>query len=167
MNKKIDMYTPEELAKYLLTFINYEKGDRFYEPFRGNGAFYNNMPEPKDWSEITQGRDFFIYRPFNNGKCEHIVTNPPFTIDINGIEENGFILTLEYSMDIATKTIAYLVNHKFLNSLTPQRLNKYYKNGWSITNIMVLSISKWYGRYWYLIFSKDSKSLIKWNIRNW
>jgi len=63
--KKEEEQTPRELAKDLMALIEYTPGDRFYEPFRGEGAFFDAMPEPKDWAEIKQGRDFFTYLPFD------------------------------------------------------------------------------------------------------
>ena len=160
--KTLDTLTPRELAKSLISMIEYEAGDRFYEPFRGKGAFYDIMPEPKDWAEIKLGRDFFIYLPFD-GNCEHIVTNPPFRVDGN----NSFITILERSMNIANKTVAMLINHRMMNSLTPIRLEKYKKNGWVITNIHVVSVKKWFGRYWFVIFKKNSNSIITWDLKNY
>ena len=167
---KAEPDTPPELAEYLLRIIlekYYEEGDRFYEPFKGKGAFYNAMPEPKDWAEIEEGRDFFEYLPFD-GHCEHIVTNPPFRTYINGEWKNAYIPVLERSMSIATKTIGLLINHKIFNSLTPHRLEKYKKNGWVISHIHIVSVKKWFGRYYFIVFRKNhEKSLIEFDLRNW
>lgn len=46
------------------------------EPCRGTGNIYNALPHPKDWCEITQGRDFFSYHRL----VDWIVTNPPYSI---------------------------------------------------------------------------------------
>ena len=46
------------------------------EPCRGNGNIYKYLPEPKDWCEILQGRDFFDYHK----KVDWIITNPPYSI---------------------------------------------------------------------------------------
>lgn len=164
---KADPETPPELAKKLVAMISYEEGDRWYEPFRGkNRAFYNAMPEPKDWAEITEGRDFFTYMPFD-GHCEHIVTNPPFQTYVNGKWSNAYIPILERCMNIATKTIAFLISHRLFNSLTPHRLTKYKKNNWTITKIHVVSIKKWYGRYYFVVFEKNKDSIITWDTYNY
>jgi len=162
--RTLDTQTPKELAKKLVEIIMYDYtlGDRFYEPFRGDGAFYNAMPEPKDWAEINMGRDFFTYLPFN-GHCEYIITNPPFRI--NG--KNSFILSLERSFEIATKAIGLLINHTMMNSLTPIRLEKYKQNGWVITMLHIVNIKKWYGRYWFVVFKKDGNSIITWDLNNY
>jgi len=166
MQNDIDMQTPLELAKLLLHYINYNDSDRWYEPFRGDGNIYGILPEPKDWAEIRDGRDFFTYLPFD-GHCEHIVSNPPFRISVENEKINAFIPVLEHSMTIATKTIAFLINHKLLNTLTPVRLQKYHDMGWDITSITVFSVRKWFGRYWFVVFSKDGESIINWNVKNY
>jgi hypothetical protein len=160
--KNIDELTPKSLGKDLMALIDYTVGDRFYEPFRGNGTFYDVMPEPKDWAEIKMGRDFFTYLPFN-GHCEHIITNPPFRVD----GKNAFIPTLERSFGIATKTVAMLINHKLMNTFTPVRLERYKQMGWVITKIHVVSIEKWFGRYWFVVFKKGGNSIISWSLKNY
>jgi len=160
--KNLDELTPKDLAKDLVQMISYDPGDRFYEPFKGDSAFYDIMPNPKDWAEINLGRDFFTYQPFD-GHCEHIITNPPFRVGSN----NSFIPILEKSMTIATKTVAVLINHKLMNALTPTRLEKYRKNGWVISKIHVVSIKKWFGRYWFVVFKKGGNSIITWNLKNY
>jgi hypothetical protein len=47
------------------------------DPCRGAGAFYDALPEPKDWCEIEQGRDFLTYKPAQ--KIDWIITNPPWS----------------------------------------------------------------------------------------
>jgi len=160
--KTLDTLTPRELAKDLVAMIEYTPGDRFYEPFRGEGSFFDVMPEPKDWAEIEQGRDFFTYLPFD-GHCEHIITNPPFRIH----GKNSFVPALERSMNISTKTIAMLINYKMINSLTPIRLEQYKQKGWVITAIHIVNVKKWYGRYWFVIFRRDGSSLITWSSKNY
>ena len=160
--KKEEEQTPRELAKDLMAMIEYTPGDRFYEPFMGEGAFFDAMPDPKDWAEIKLGRDFFTYLPFD-GHCEHIITNPPFRMH----GKNTFTPAFERFMNIATKTIALLLNHKMLNSLTPLRLEEYKQKGWVITAIHIVNVKKWYGRYWFLIFKKNGKSIITWSLKNY
>jgi len=81
--------------------------------------------------------------------------------------KNTFIPALERSMNISTKTIAMLLNHKMLNSLTPIRLEEYKQKGWVITAIHIVNVKKWYGRYWFVIFKKNGKSIITWSLKNY
>ncbi len=54
----------------------YQPSGLVLEPCRGEGNIYNELPQPKDWCEITQGRDFFDYRQ----QVDWIITNPPYSI---------------------------------------------------------------------------------------
>lgn len=66
--------TPEELCKKLIQLTPFEPNDRVYEPFRGEGNFYNHLPEyvVKQWSEIEDGRDF---KDFNE-EYDWVISNP-------------------------------------------------------------------------------------------
>ena len=67
--------TNPEFAKKI---IDYFKPTGFcMEPCKGDGAFYDNLPSPKDWCEITQGRDFLSYEPEQN--VDWIITNFPWS----------------------------------------------------------------------------------------
>lgn len=66
--------TPPEIAKIIVQEFNPQ--GLTLEPCRGTGNIYNQLPEPKDWCEITQGRDFLDYRD----RVDWIITNPPYSI---------------------------------------------------------------------------------------
>lgn len=65
-------YTRSDVAKKIVDF--FEPRGNVLEPFRGNDAFYQHLPEGADWAEIDKGRDFYDCRP----GYDWIVTNPPF-----------------------------------------------------------------------------------------
>ena len=67
--------TPELLAKSIIEYFA-PKG-LILEPCRGESSFYNNLPEPKDWCEIKEGKDFFCDY---HEKVNWIITNPPFSL---------------------------------------------------------------------------------------
>jgi len=74
--------TPELLAKDLIGFVPLVDDDKVLEPFKGEGAFYNNFPNNviKEWCEIKEGRDYINY----NGDIDWVITNPPFKLnDVN------------------------------------------------------------------------------------
>ncbi len=50
--------------------------DKFLDPCKGDGAFFDNMPKFKEYCEISQGKDFFDF--YDN--IDWIITNPPFSI---------------------------------------------------------------------------------------
>lgn len=66
--------TPLWLAKIIVEEFN--PTGTTLEPCRGTGNIYNCLPEPKDWCEIAEGRDFLAF----NGKVDWIITNPPYSI---------------------------------------------------------------------------------------
>ena len=151
--------TPKDLAKHLFTFVKFSKGDSFLEPFRGEGAFYDIMPNPKDWCEIEQGKDFFDY----NKPVNHIITNPPFKVK----KKNSFISSFEKCLNLANKSINFLINHNMFLSLTPTRLEKYFKQGWKFHKLHIVSVKEWFGRYYFVQFVKNGVNNITWNTKNW
>ena len=147
--------TPEELAKALLAKLPIQPTDRLYEPFKGEGAFYNNFPiaNPKDWSEITQGRDYKDY----TGTYDWVITNPPFRLENDtGKRENAFWKLLNYYTERAEKGIAFLGNDACFCTLTPKRMHILRQRGWGITKVVVCGIKKWRGRYFFLVFQKQA-----------
>lgn len=144
--------TPADLAKELITHLNLQPGDRLYEPFRGEGAFYNHFPavNPKDWSEITQERD---YKDFE-GEYDWVITNPPFKLDTGGKRVNSFWFLLDYFTKKAKKGIAFLGNDRCFCTLTPKRMKVLEERGWGITKVIVCSVKKWRGRYFFIVLEK-------------
>lgn len=99
INDKI--YTPVETAKTIIG--KFELYGKVLDPFKGGGAFYDNLPEgiEKDWCEIDFGKDFFDY----NQHVDWIISNPPYSI---------FGAVIAHSIEIADN-IVYLIP---LNKLT-------------------------------------------------
>ncbi len=155
--EKNDVYyfhqTPELLCKELLKHIDLKPKDKVYEPFRGEGAFYNSLPDyvEKDWTEITDGRDYINYEK----EYDWVITNPPFRLD-NGVKRvNAFFQLLKYYSTRAKKGIAFLGNDRCFATLTPNRLRDLKQIGWHIHNIVVCNVKKWRGRYFFIIFKKE------------
>ena len=69
---------PPILAKFCVESLSFHflDTDTFLEPCKGGGAFYDLLPENKQWCEIQEGKDFFDY----NKKVSWIITNPPYSI---------------------------------------------------------------------------------------
>jgi len=68
------VFTPVATAKRIIDYFD-PKGFCL-EPCKGAGAFYDAMSDPKEWCEITEGRDFLEYE----GYADWIITNPPYSI---------------------------------------------------------------------------------------
>jgi hypothetical protein len=157
--------TPVDLAKDLMVHVPLAESDRLLEPFRGEGAFYNNFPvnNPKDWSEITDGRNYIDY----TGEYDWVISNPPFKLDGETGRVNAFWKLLDYYTDRAQKGVAFLGNDTCFQTLTPKRLQHLVSKGWSIQKIVVCSIKKWRGRYFFMIIEKKPVSLYTFEDKNY
>ena len=156
---KDDVYyfhqTPIELAVKLIESLPLVEGDKVLEPFRGEGAFYNSLPDfvVKEYCEIQDGIDYKDHE----GMVDWIITNPPFKID----GKNAFFNTLEHFSSKVNKGIAFLGNEKCLNTLTPIRLKGFNNKGLWISNITVCNVKKWRGRYYFIVFTKTPSPFYK------
>ncbi len=144
--------TPPELCKELIKQVPLEAGDRVLEPFKGEGGFYNNLPDfvEKDWCEITEGRDYKDY----DKEFDFCLTNPPFKLQEGSKRENAFWKLLKYYTCRATKGVAFLGNDFCFATLTPKRLKELNESGWYIHNITCCNVKKWRGRYFWIILLK-------------
>jgi hypothetical protein len=71
------IYTDKVFARKIINHFSsqFNEEDRFMEPCRGNGSFYESLPEPKDWCEIDDNRNFLEY----DGNCDWIISNFPWS----------------------------------------------------------------------------------------
>jgi hypothetical protein len=152
--------TPKELAKKLIEHIDFSDNDLILEPFKGEGAFYDNLPNNirKDWCEIEQGRDYKDYIE----NIDWVVSNPPFRLETNGKRVNSFYFLIDYYAKRVNKGIAFLGNDACFNTLTPKRLKALHeKHNLYIHNIIVCNVKKWRGRYFFIIFKKGINTFYK------
>lgn len=149
--------TPEKLAKDLMQFIPFSQGDRVLEPFKGEGAFYNNIPDIciKDWCEIREGRDYKDYNCDDN-RVDWVISNPPFRLN----NKNAFWFLLEYYASRVKKGVCFLGNDYCFSTLTPARLDELDKKGFHIIRIVVCNVKKWRGRYFFFILRKKDGSSV-------
>lgn len=150
--------TPTALAHDLLQTFTFHEDDVLLEPFKGEGAFYNAFPStnPKLWAEITEGRD---YKDISEG-YDWVITNPPFRLDTGAKRVNSFWYLLDYYTQRARKGVAFLANDKCFCTLTPKRMELLKSRGWSIKRVVVCSIKKWRGRYFFIVLEKDAGSFV-------
>jgi hypothetical protein len=153
--------TPRECAADLIPFIPLVAGDRVLEPFKGEGAFYDQLPDhvEKDWCEITQGRDYKDY----DKEYDWVVSNPPFKMD----GKNVIWPMVDYYTDRAKKGVAFLVSDYGFTTLTPIRQHALKNKGWGLTKMTMVNIKKWRGRYFLLIFEKDKPSVMSHLLKNY
>jgi len=151
-------YTNEKMVKELIELIPFEFcGEKVLDAGSGkNKVWYNNIPETliKYECEIEDGCDFFKL----SGEVDWVIGNPPFDI--------GWKFT-EKAISIATKGIAFLGSIKFFNQFTPKRLQLMKDEGFELQKIHVVSDVRWYGRFYFLIFEKNKKGILSWNVKTY
>jgi hypothetical protein len=151
--------TPAACAAALVALVPIEPGDILAEPFRGEGAFFNAFPSTGAqhlWAEERQGRD---YKDIS-GAYDWVITNPPFRLEVGGKRVNSFWFLLDYYSQRARKGVAFLGNDRCFSVLTPKRVALLASRGWGITKLVVASIKKWRGRYYFVIFERKPSVLL-------
>ena len=152
--------TPNELCIELIKEVPLVDGDNVLEPFRGEGTFFNNLPDNvfKDWTEIVDGRD---YRDYHQ-PIDWVISNPPFRLESKTGRVNSFFYLLNHYASRVNKGIAFLGNDIVFGSLTPKRLLELQeKNDLFIHRIIVCNVKKWRGRYFFIIFKKGKCDFYK------
>lgn len=99
--------TPPNIAKLIVQ--KYQPSGFVLEPAKGTGNIYNELPSPKDWCEITEGRNFFNY----NNKVDWIITNPPYSI---------YDLFLKHCFEISDNVVFLVPIAKAFKSLKIERM---------------------------------------------
>jgi hypothetical protein len=136
-------YTPLKLVNIHLDKFNIHNSI-IYEPFKGNGSYYNLMKEKYTdcnviYSEIDEGLDFFDY----HDKVDYIISNPPYSI----IDK-----VLEHSVSLKPKIISYLIG---FGNLTTKRIEYMNKYGYYIIDFHLTKVWKWYGMSLIVSFSNE------------
>jgi hypothetical protein len=146
--------TPRTLAADLVALTPLEENDLVLEAFRGEGAFYDALPNfvRKDWCEKSQGRDYTDF----TGTADWIISNPPYRLELeDGKRVNALWPLLDYFSTRAAKGIGFLINDKCFSTLTPRRLHILAEREMHLTKVVVCSVKKWRGRYYYIVFTKS------------
>jgi len=150
-------YTPDHICEKMINYLNLDSEKSYCEPFSGNHNIFKLLPKNKEYYEIQEGKDFFQC----DKKYDIIITNPPYK-DFHTNRKNMLIDCLNKCFEVANEKCVFLVNHNMLNSLTPIRLEKWKEKKWGITDVCIINIPKWYGRYYILTFEKNKKSMVNW-----
>jgi len=148
-------YTNEEMVKDLLT-ITPISGSILDAGSGENKVWFNNLEGEKYECEIEDDCNFFEW----DKKVDWIVGNPPFRSEHLG--ENLIWKWIKKSSEIAQIGMAFLLNHKVFNTLTPVRLQELADKGFYLQHIRIVADKRWFGRYYYLIFGRGNKDFISW-----
>lgn len=105
------VYTPDYVAKNIIDIL--EPAGVCLDPCKGDGAFYNHLPEGSLYCEIEEDKDFLLF----NKQVDWIIGNPPYSI---------FEEFLEHSFKLSAN-VSYLVptNKIFQRQLIMEMINDY------------------------------------------
>lgn len=92
--------TPDWCAELVVS--HFKPAGRVLDPCRGDGAFYNLIPDC-EWCEIREGRDF--YKVSEN--YDWVVSNPPYSV---------FSDFLRHSFKVADNILYLIPANKVFNS---------------------------------------------------
>jgi hypothetical protein len=151
--------TKPEMAKMLLSKINFVNGDVIMEPGLGSGSFFNNFPiyTKNIWCEINKGKDYLQQSEI----VDYTISNPPF------VPRKLFWQFQQKAMDTTRKEIYWLINFSALNVFTTKRLEEMKNKGWFINSFFVVNDIRWFGRYAFVKISKVDTGVMGWNLKNY
>lgn len=114
-----------------------------------NKVWYNNLDfSIKYECEIEDGNDFVLF----DKKVDWVIGNPPFHM--------GWKFT-EKALDVANFGIAFLLNNSALNSNnTPKRIQYINSKGFYLQSMHVVSDKRWFGRYYFVIYTKEKSNFL-------
>ncbi|MEE1029472.1 MAG: hypothetical protein UIC65_00445 [Alphaproteobacteria bacterium] len=97
--------TPRHIAKRIIDSLPINNYDTVLDPFKGEGAFYDQYPETmnKHWCEIKDGKDFFDFQE----QVDWIISNPPYS---------KFTEVMQHSYEIADNIVYLIPLNKIVSS---------------------------------------------------
>tara|TARA_R110000824_G_scaffold175521_3_gene354048 strand:- start:339 stop:926 length:588 start_codon:yes stop_codon:yes gene_type:complete len=137
--------TPTELARKLIRLVPIKPDDMLYEPFKGDGNFYNEFPQenPKLWSEIKENVDFFNYDGEN---VEWVISNPPWSKITKILDKLVKICNCGFALLIHSLTIS------------PNRVNFIEDNGFVITKYHMVKVTGWFSHSVFIVCEKKTEN---------
>lgn len=152
-------YTRPKMVEYLLSNTPIENGDSCLDAGSGrNMVWYKCLEEPKFECEYERGQDYYEW----DKRVDWIVGNPPYSFNGKNQIWNWF----KKSAEIADKGFGFLINHQGFASITPNRLSILEEMGFYFSKMIIVQDKRWFGRYYYVIFTKDNNDSIMWNKDN-
>jgi hypothetical protein len=155
-------YTNPEMVRDLIRLIPFDLDDIVLDAGSGkNKVWYKNLPFQlpfhltKYECEIEDGINFLTDW---NEKVDWVIGNPPFSLGWKFFEK---------SLLISNKGIAFLGSIQFFNQFTPRRQQIIRDAGFYLEKIHIVSDKRWFGRYYFLIFTKKQNKFISWNTKTY
>ena len=146
-------YTNEQMVKDLIS-ITPINGSVLDAGSGKNKVWYKNLAGEKYECELEDGNDFLLW----DKPVDWVVGNPPF--------HQGWLF-LDKASQVANKGIAFLGNLNFWNSCLPSRFELLSERGFYLNKLHIVQDKRWFGRYYFLIFTKEKSAFISWNKKNY
>jgi hypothetical protein len=133
--------TPLGLSKKQIEMIDTTPDEIWYDPFRNDGSYYNQFPDgnPKEWSEILDGRDFFEF----NKQVDVICSNPPYSM---------MTRILEKCIELEPRVISLLIGQM---NYTPRRMEMLENAGYLLKKLHISRVHKWFGNSCLIQYEKS------------
>ena len=140
--------TDENLVRYCLSLIDFNKTDCVLDAGSGlNKVWFKNISTiNKDEIEILDGKDFLKY----NKHVDWVVGNPPYRYCWEFFEK---------AFSISNKGVGFLISINMFNKFTPKRMEEINKKGFYFKKLAIVSVKRWYGRYYFIIFTKEQNDI--------
>ena len=118
------VYTPRELARQIIAVYGSELQGRVLDPARGDGAFYDALPDhvEKLWCEAGDNCDFYDW----TAAVDWIVTNPPWS---------DFRDFLQHSLTVADNIVFLAPLNHFT---TKRRVSMIREAGFGVRRILIV-----------------------------
>ena len=144
-------FTKEDMAKHLISLVDFKDWDVVIEPCYWDGAFYKNLPSytKNIFCEINMGKDYLDF----DGMADITLSNPPF------VPRKLFWEFHKKAMQTTRREIYRLINMYSMNVFTPKRMCEMEEAGWYIQNFHITQDKRWFGRYVRIRFSKEKNRL--------
>lgn len=145
------------MAKDLIALLPLKDKDIVLDAGSGkNKVWYNNIPDYciQCECEIEDGLDFMEWIE----QVDWTIGNPPF--------HEGWKF-LDKASQISSKGIAFLGNLNFWNSCLPNRFELLKERGFYLNKIHIVQDKRWFGRYYFLIFTKEKNNFLSWNTKTY
>lgn len=151
-NKERDItfhYTDEKMVIDLINLLPLHKSTVALDAGSGkNKVWFKNLPcLIKYECELEDGCDYMDWQQ----TVDWVVGNPPFHMGWDFVKK---------TLDIAQVGFAFLGNINFFNQFTPRRLEILNSKGFYLQKIHIVSDKRWFGRYYFLIFSKEKNNFL-------
>lgn len=115
------------------------------------------IKENLEYTEIKENLDFNDVEWSGKSNIT-IITNPLFILpqfERRKRQNSFFKFLVYYTLKSQENKICFLCNASCFNSITPNSTQFINDNGFYLQKIVIVKISKWFGSYYLLVFSRD------------